>query len=503
MKNLELTKILWIALAFFTLAFDLSAQKIALTGRLRTPGDAAVRDAEVLIYDVRTNTLVDRCYSDAAGVFISGKVLEKGQQIRVEISADNFSTFKKNYTIKTGKAGKIVLSPLAGNGTGGAGGSGLRIKGTVKADQVELVKNAIVSFYYTGEEEMTDNGLTNEKGEFQSAPRFKKGDVITVVVKKNGYGEARKEVEFRENRDVKVDFIMTTRTFIAGFVADARTGQSLQGVSISYQSKEGPFIEAIKTNSNGYFDFDVPAPFIPGDKITIRAEKEEKEEKNRYVPEEKTHIITLAENRLNFVIQKWADKGVDMGIRVQNKKGKPMPGVEIRYFDIDTNKIITPDNGLVKMNIKKAPGDKVQFQLLKSGYKLETPFHTLSKEFQIIDIKMEKDGSKCPCWLYTALGLTAASGTAYGLYSASYNDYKDFKNLNRETDYDKSTTWLRVGTVAGGLALGAFIGWTVCLSKEAKRNREADRLMKRQSFVPLVPSGDSPQFIQIGIAYQF
>ena len=492
MKNHKSGKILMALFAIALLAFNLSAQNMTLDGRLRSSNGTRISGAKVSIFDAGNGTLLNTCYSNAQGVFISERVLRLNQRIRVEIAADGFELFTRQYTIRSGRTGWINLTtstrPVI---------RAVSIKGTIKSDQVSLLKDVIVSFYYWNQEKAEDNDISDEKGQYNSEKRFKIGDKIVVVAKKTNYSEESKTIEIKDDRDVTVDFVLKTRTYIAGFVADARTGQFLQDAQISYQSKEGPFNSVIRTNQSGYFDFDVPAPFNPGDQITVRVEKE------GYAPEEKRPTITTSENKLNFLITKWQDKGIDLGIRVFNKKNKPLRGVEISYFDIDTNTVLTPEDGAVLLNIKKAPGDLIHFDLLKSGYKLEPREHTLRKELQYIDIKMEKAGSKCPCWLYTGLGLAAVSGTGYLLYDSKYKKADNIKNPNWESDYKKSTTWLRVGTISGGLAIGALTGSLICLTKEARNYREAEAKRRRTGFAPLIQADDASQSLQLGIAYTF
>jgi hypothetical protein len=118
------------------------------------------------------------------------------------------------------------------------------------------------------------------------------------------------------------------------------------------------------------------------------------------------------------------------------------------------------------------PGKSIEFTITKRGYKEQIYTHRFGGEgFESKILTLENSRSNARYWLFSAIGLGAVSGTGYGLYQGTYKDYTTADAANREDTYKKATTQLRIGTIAGGLAIGALTGWIVCKIKENRRTR--------------------------------
>ncbi|MDP1817126.1 MAG: carboxypeptidase-like regulatory domain-containing protein, partial [Leadbetterella sp.] len=240
------------------------------------------------------------------------------------------------------------------------------IKGRVKSDESIFLKDVTISFAEAESPDIAlDNTSTSPAGFYQSEKSFRKGQRILITARKTGFAELTKTIEITGSEDATVDFILDRRLFIAGFVRDSVSAQALPGADVFFFNKDGIVIKSVKTNQSGYYDFD--APFTPGEVIRLRIEKNPD-----YMPIEKTLAIIkheIALPRLDFDMPKQEDRGIKLGFRVYNKKGKPLEGVEISYFDRMEKKLMLPVNGAVLLNIFQKQGTKMQFKFFKPGYR--------------------------------------------------------------------------------------------------------------------------------------
>lgn len=488
------------------------AQTVALTGNIVSRStQRAISNADVSIFESGTDNLLDQCRSGSDGRFSSKNLFAKGQKITVSVTANGFTTVEKEYTINTGKAGKIEMpaAPVSPNRPTGQTGASqtpanlYRIRGTIGSDEPALLKGVNVVFFKEGddEENLLDSKETNEKGQYESEPRFKKGDRIVVRVKKNGFTEQQETAVFNENKDVVKGFTLKTRTFIAGSVLKSN-GQPLDKAQISYQTKDGPWIDIIKTNTKGYFDFDVPAPFKPGETLNIRTEKD------KYKPVTIKHTIVLAENQVNFVLKQWLEEYTPINFHILDRKGRKIKGANISHYD-DVDSFKTLINNIRDVNpyqlkVKTEPGKDITFTISKKGYADYPQPYTLKKDGKVQDIfiKMEKSKSSCPCWLYAGLGIGAGSLTMYSLSYLSDKKYDDFNNESRQSDRTRSTNQLMAGHITASLSALAFISWRICEKKQKDREEGDVHRRARTSFVPFIKQ-DLAQTVQIGIAYRF
>lgn len=469
--------------------YDINAQSVLLQGTVKSAQGTAIRGASVTFFDTEGNELED-CSTNSSGKFTSAQKYAVGKKVIIEVKAEGSETFKKDYVLKTGNFNTISLKAL------------VKIKGVVKSDEGLYLKDVVISVY---EDENRDpilaNTLTDAAGAYATDRRFVAGQSVQVVASKTGFGETFKTVLVAP--DGSVDLVLGRRIVMAGFVLDSVLKLPVVGAEVSFFNREGVKIDAVQTNQSGYYDFD--APFTPGEVIRVRVEK-----RPEYAPVEK--LLPLVKHeintpRLDFDLPKWADRGIKVGIRVYNRGMKPLKGVTLTFFDRENNTVITPENGEVILNVHKKPGEEIMIRAMKKGYKELPVNHNLGNKLEYLDFKMERNRSKCACWLWGGLGATALSGTGFLLYNNAYQKHQDTRNLDRESDFNRAKIWLPVGTIAGGAAVGSFIMFAVCKAKEAKQLKEEAEIKRKKSkrktsFVPLQPTLNDAGW-QIGIAYQF
>ena len=280
--------------------------------------------------------------------------------------------------------------------------------------------------------------------------------------------------------------------------------KAVPDAEIFFYKPEGPLFKTIRTNSSGYYEFDTPYHQI-GDIIKVRVEGPKQNGNDIWVPLEKNHRIVKPglENRIDITIPKYKDRGLKTGLRIYDPKGKPLEGVTVLFHDTEDRQLTTPANGQVTMPVFGSLGELIELRLTKERYKEVKKPIVLSKDFRYFDFYMEKEASKCNCWLYAAAGLAGISISQYPFYKSNYNDYLDLQNLNREKDYNQASTHLRITTISGGLALASFTTWLLCKAKE--RNPSPIKKQKQESYsMPSLFAGTtSGNALGVGLKYKF
>lgn len=469
--------------------YGINAQSVLLQGTVKSVQGTAIRGASVTFFDAEGNELED-CSTNSSGKFTSTQRYAVGKKVIIEVKADGSETFKKDYVLRTGNFNTISLKAL------------LKIKGVVKSDEGLFLKDVVISVYEDeNRDPMLANTLTDAAGFYSTERKFMAGQTVLVVARKTGFGETFKTAQVAP--DGSIDLVLGRRIMIAGFVLDSVMKLPVVGAEVSFFNREGIKIDAVPTNQSGYYDFD--APFTPGEVIRVRVEK-----RPEYAPVEK--LLPLVKHeintpRLDFDLPKWADRGIKVGIRVYNRQAKPLKGVTLTFFDRENNTVVTPENGEVILNIHKKPGEEIMIRAMKKGYKELPVNHNLGNKLEYLDFQLERNRSKCACWLWGGLGGLALSGTGFLLYNDAYQEHQDTRNTDRNTAFDKAKIWKPVGVIAGGAAVGSFVMFAVCKAREAKQLKEEEALKRKKnkrktSFVPLLPSSQDAG-LQIGIAYQF
>lgn len=488
MRNEPFYSIILILAIFFASIGGIFAQ-ITLKGRIVDALGNGIRGASITFFDA-AGTQQDDCSTNSRGEFsLATRAFVAGRQIRIEVRAEGFDDYKKDYTLRTGDFRTITLTPL------------FFIRGTVKSDEGFLLKDAMITVYdQSNPDKVIFNKPTDEKGAFESEKLFKKGQKLIISVSKPGFAEGTEEIEIKSREFETVHFVVDRRLFISGYVVDSVTRQPIQGADVFFFNRnDGRAIKTVKTNQSGYYDFD--APFTPGEVIRVRIEKNPD-----YAPVEKTLSIIkheIAPPRLDFDFPKWEDRGLKIDFRIKNKKFKPIETAEIRWIDGrgQEQKKYTSVAGEALVTIRGyKPGTKIDFRVNKPGYREELFFHNMATQIEFKEVTLEKLNS-CQCWLYAAIGLAAVSATGFVTGEISYKKHKEIKNLDFQDDYDQAKLKRRIGRVAGGLAIGAFTGWLICKSQEKKKNMKIEQKRKRMSATPWTPL-DAPG-IQIGVAFRF
>ncbi len=475
--------VLWLIAVQGIFLWYMCAQQIALTGRVLSAQGSPVRGAEVSIYDLQNQPL-DDCTTNSKGEFVSSRIFKSGQQMRFEVSASGYENFvSKDITLKNGRYGTVTLNALS------------EIKGSIKSDQNGYLQGVTVAFFDQTGANQIGVATTDVNGAYKSGNLFKGGETILVKAKKPDYSEGSKTIRAAVSGTVTLDFILETRTNISGFVVDEVTLDPVAGAEVSFFDRDSRLITTRTTNQSGYYDFD--NPFTLGEIVRVRIEKKD------YRPGENTIIISKGINRLDFKLLKKIDEGIKVIVRVYNRKGtKPLEGAKISFQNRGSQEKTSSRDGETDFRINQRGGYDLPLRIRKPGYREWSIKHRLTEDVDnYVDINLFKEKTICPCFLYSAIGLAAVSGTSYYLVKKPYDAQKDIKNPERLNDYDEAVRYANIGNITAGVAGAAFTGWVVCKMIEKKRLKEAGNSRQRTGFSPLLPSGD-PGF-RLGIAYTF
>lgn len=488
MNYQKITRLICIALVSLWGYSAIAQNSVLLRGKVVSNQSAAtpVRSATINFYGP-DNQLLDDCSSNSRGEFISTVRVAVNQEVTIEVVCAGFESFRKVYNIRTGDFGTIRLEPLR------------ELRGVISSDEGKPIDGAIITVYEDINYEKSIGTPVNSdnKGQYRTEKILKSGKTVYIKVKRIGFEETDKTIKVTGENEIKMDFILNRRIFISGQVIDSVTRQPVVGADVSFPSKEGQRIKPVKTNQDGYYEFS--APFVPGEVIQIKVELNP-----LYAPiEEKMSIVKheIAPSRLDFDLPKWEDRGLKVGFRVYNSKGKPLSNVNIIYFDRKQRNEITGENGEAIAGVYgKIPGQKIEFRFSRPKYKERKINHTLLKDFEYVDIYLEKTRSRCNCWLWTGVGLGVVSLSGFTGEYIKYQDHKGIKNLSRDADYQDVKTLAYTGYISGGLSVSAFVGYFVCRKKEKEDEERAIKrpVRPRVGWLPYTPGGGNAQ---IGFTY--
>lgn len=293
---------------------------------------------------------------------------------------------------------------------------------------------------------------------------------------------------------------------ISVLIRDEATKKPAPGINVSYFNNRGQLINCDQpTNTQGRLDFE-PKDFQPGDKITVIADKP-----GTYAEKEETlRIVGYGgnENQINFELR--PDEGKEVNIKVINdKKQKPVAGAVIRFKN-HVGKIeekVTDENGEARFTIFIKVGREVEFNIQRDGYYSEIKKQTVGEDGIDLLARVEQQNTftVCDCMPYSTGAFALLSGGMYLSSRKAYSNYKNFKNLNRESDYNKANTRTRVAIVSAGAAGASLVGWLICKSKEKKRENERARrhtgILPKLS--PLTSLDYDSNSFQVGFTYKF
>lgn len=482
MKQLPKIRILLVLSVCCLFTVFAGAQQVNLNGRIYTKQNQPIPGAKVSFFNT-AGALLDDCFTNSRGEFNvqNNRAFRRGLVVRVDVHAEGYDVFTREYTLSRGRFGTIQLDPL------------LKIKGVVKSDQGAYLDGVTVSFF---DQSGNQRGVavSSINGKYESEPLFRSNETITVTAKRPDYSEESKTVQVR-SAVVVADFVLETRTVISGFVLDEVTLDPVPDAEVSFFDRDSRLITTRTTNQSGYYDFD--NPFTLGEIVRVRMEKKD------YRPGEETIIIAKGINRLDFKLLKKIDEGIKVIVRVYDRKGdKALEGVSISYQNRGARETQTAPNGETQFRINQRGGFDLPMRINKPGFREMQVTHRLREdEDNYVNINLLKAKTICPCFLYGAIGLAAVSGGSYWLSRKPYNDYKDFKNLDRQADYDTANRYVRIGTVTAGAAGAALAGWLICRGVEKKRIREMSKGRRRIGLSPFVPADGAGY--QFGLAYRF
>ena len=382
----------------------------------------------------------------------------------------------------------------------------IEISGTIKSSQGAL-QGAEIDFLNLNDE-FQGNCVSGPNGKFKSENKMQVGRTIKIRVSKTGYETSEKTYKIDKMGDAGEFMLKRKILTISGFVKDSIAETALTGAEIFFYD-ESKLIQSRSTNSQGYFDLETG--FTYGQKITVRVSK------SGYHDKEQTLTFTSeGRNTLqDILLPQLGDRGLRAFIRIKDKKkGKPLGNVAIRYFDkkkssyIDT--MVSSKGEQLELKLYQRPGTTLDLQISKPNYVPIQAKLTLSEDplSNVYEYEMERDRrSAVGPVLLIGTGVSALVGGGMYLSSNSkYNNYKDFGNANRESDYTSAQSSRTIAIVAGGVAAGAIIAYIIY--KINQKNKEKDAQQKKtktvfQHFAPLNQSyalGNRPI---IGLTYQF
>ena len=388
--------------------------------------------------------------------------------------------------------GVCVWLPLYGQ-------SGVEITGVVKSPQGAL-QGAQISFLSVNDD-FQGNCISGPDGRFKSQNKMPVGRTVKIRISSAGYEPFEKLYEIDRSGNAGEFLLQLKSLTISGFVRDSISEAVLAGVEVFFYD-ESRLIQSKSTNSLGYFE--VETNFTFGQKITVRVSRA------GYHDKEQTLTFT-SEGRIvlqDILLPQLGDRGLRAFIRIKDKdKGKPIGGAAIRYFDkkrstfIDT---LVSAQGELELKLFQRPGTTLDLQITKPRFVTIQAKATLSEDplVNVFTYEMEHERRS-----YLGAGLLIGAGVAAGLSagmflssSSKYNSYKDFGNLNRESDYASAQSSLNIAVASAAVAAAALV--TFAIYKIAQRDKEkaAEQKKVHVSFGPVLPGGVAAG---VGVAVRF
>ena len=368
--------------------------------------------------------------------------------------------------------------------------------------------------YHDANKGMVGVGATTGEGVYNLdlPASFKRGGSIRIYAHKDGYIDVDSLyfIKLDENQleltMVKSGIPAPEKFFSIEFEVKSTENEVVKDADI-YVRNLGK--EAIKytfnTDERGHFQS--KRVFKQGDTIIVTAKK------NNYLSSLPDTILCGRDSFVTFFLKE--SKKIGLWVR-DGQSHQALNEVEILCQSEDGSSIeVTPTKakGYYLLEIP-ASSELVIVQASKQGYiDTDTLFYTLLNERP--ELYMWKgagpppppiaEPNTCRSWkwkAYSTIGLTAASGASYIWYDKSYQRYKNYKNPDREKDYNRAKTLLRTGTVVGAWAIGLGVIWLMCECQKGKDNKAGEKKTELMKLRPLF-TPDALQGIQVGIAYKF
>jgi len=385
------------------------------------------------------------------------------------------------------------------------GQSAIEITGTIKSSQGAL-QSVEVAFFGL-DDEFLGNCISGPDGKFKSQYKLGVGRTIKIKISRTGYEPFEKTFKIDKIGNAGEFMLLRKMLTISGFVKDSMSELPLTKTEISFFD-ESKLIQSGITNSQGYFD--IETGFTYGQKIIVRVSK------GGYHDKEQTLTFTSEGRNIlqDIMLPQIGDRGLRAFIRVvDKKKRKALSGVAVQYFDKKKSTYrdtMVSSAGELELKLYQRPGTTLDLKLTKPNYRTLERQPTLSEEplNNVFIYELEKDRRSAlgPALL---IGGGAAALLGGGMYLASnskYESYKDFSNVNRESDYTKAQNQRNMSAVGAGVAAGAFVGYILYKISLKNKEKAFEQKRKRTGFKKF--STQNPSYAggnkhSIGIVYQF
>jgi hypothetical protein len=199
---------------------------VEITGIIKSQ-QGALQGAEVTFLTVN-DEFQGNCISGPDGKFKSQYKVQIGKTIKIKITANEYSTFEKTFTVeRSGNAGEFMLKRKT-----------LNLSGFVRDSVTEAPLEAAEVFFYD-ESKLIQSKSTNNLGYFDLETNFTSGQKITIRVSKKNYYPKEQTLTFAsEGRNTLPDILLPQvgdrglRAYIS--VTDKKKKKPLSGVSVRY-----------------------------------------------------------------------------------------------------------------------------------------------------------------------------------------------------------------------------------------------------------------------------
>jgi len=357
----------------------------------------------------------------------------------------------------------------------------VQVSGTVKSAQ-GAIQGAEVSFLKLNDE-FESNCISGTDGKFRSETKMQVGKSIKIKVKIKGYKPSEKTYSISRTGDAGEFMLKKEILAISGFVKDSISEMAIPDVEIFFY-QDSKMIQTQSTNSMGYFD--IETDFSYGQKITVKAAK-----KGYHDKEQTLTFTSEGRNTLqDILLPQIGDRGLRAFIQVKDKKNsKALGGAGVRYFDkkkstfVDT---LVSSKGVLELKLYQQPGTILDLRISKPNYLTIEDKKTLSEDPLLNEFKYELVRDRRTATGKTLLivgGLSAiVSGGTFILSNSKYNSYKDFKNPDRESDFNAAQNMRTISAVAAGVAVGALAGYIIYKINQKNKEKALEQKAARTTF---------------------
>jgi len=383
------------------------------------------------------------------------------------------------------------------------GQTSVEVSGIIKSSQGAL-QGAEVAFFDINDE-FQGNCISGPDGKFKSQNKMPVGKTIKIKVIRSGYETY--ERMYRIDRIGNAGEFMIQRKIltISGFIKDSISELPLPGVEIFFYD-ESKLIQSKSTNSLGYFDLETP--FTYGQRITVKAFKQ------GYYDKEQTLTFTSeGRNTLqDILLPQFGDRGLKAYIRIKDeKRGKALGGVSIHYFDsrksLFKDTLTSSGGEQLELKLNQRPGTTLDLEIRKTNYRTIKDRPTLSEDplKNVFEYRLIRDRRSTlgPLLLIGSGASVLLSGGLYLSSNSKYDSYKDFANVNRESDYTSAQNNRNMSAVTAAVAAGALVTFIIYRMNQKKKENALGDEGKRVAFNLLALSNQTETGNKHGFSFTY